>query len=145
MKKINFVLACLFALCGVAVAQMDQTILSSSSITTNVGTGTGVVKGEIYSIRLEGTANKTQAVAIVTAEGETLLSVAALTADATYYPMVPTHKASDGSLIEDTKTATDTNNVWRLPACASVLTMTVTPAASTTGTNTTRAIVTFKK
>lgn len=147
MKKIIIVLAglCVMAFAGAVQAQMDQTVLSVAVPMATTNTTTGVVKGEIQSIRLDGTATKTQAVTIVTAEGETLLSVAALTSDATYYPMVAAHKASDGSVIADTRTATDTNSVWRTPAVASVLTMTVIGAADTTLTNTTRAIITFKK
>lgn len=127
-------------------AQMDQVILTSSQITTNVGTGTGVCKGEIFSIRLDTTTAKTNAVAITTAEGETLLSVAALTADATYYPLVQANLASDGTaatLLAGTNNYE--NAVLVRQAVASDLTMTVTPASGTTGTNTVRAIITIKK
>jgi hypothetical protein len=145
MKKFTVIALALLALVSVASAQMDQEIISVSSATITTNTGTGVVKGEIYSIRLDSTANKTQAVTIVTAEGETLLSVAALTADATYYPLASAHRASTGAAIEESQTATGTNSVWVRQAVASDLTMTVTPAAATTGTNVTRAIITFKK
>lgn len=145
MKKCSLFLSVLFAIGGVAFAQMDQTILSSSSITTNVGTTTGIVKGEIFSIRMDGATGKTNAIAITTAEGETLLSVSALTADATYYPRIGVNKASDGSAISIV-TTTGTNTLYSGNiGVASLLTMTVTPAASTTGTNETKAIITFKK
>ena len=125
MKKFLIVAALLVAIAGVAQAEMDQAILSSSSVTTNVGTATETVKGEIFSIRLDVTAAKTQTVSIVTAEGETILSEADVAADATYYP---------------------TNGVGAFPiGVSSDLTMTVTPAAATTGTNVSKAIITYKK
>ena len=145
MKKVLAFVAAMAAVSVCALAQMDQTIISSSSITTNVGTGTGIVKGEIFSIRLDGAANKTNAISIATAEGETILAVAALTADGTYYPRLGINNAADGTAITDIQT-TGTNVVYdgRI-GVASLLTMTVTPAANTTGTNETKAIITFKK
>jgi hypothetical protein len=128
-----------------ASAQVDQTQISVTVPTVTTNSSSAIVKGEIYSIRLDGTANKTQAVTIATSEGETVLAVAALAADATYYPLVEAHASATGAKIEDTQTATGTNNVWVKRAVASELVMTVVGAANTTGTNTTRAIITYKK
>ncbi len=147
MKKFIIVAALVLAFAGIAVAEMDQATISATAVTTNVATGTGIVKGEIYSIRLDSTAAKTQAVTIVTAEGETILSVSALTADATYYPMIGANKASDGTAITSVGAATDTgtNTVYQRIGVSSDLTMTVTPAASTTGSNILKAIITYFK
>jgi hypothetical protein len=149
MKKSIMIVAaglCLLALVPSGFAQMDQVVLSSSQITTNVGTASAIVKGEIYSIRMDTTANKTNGIAIKTAEGETVLAVSALTADATYFPLVPASKAADGAAATFVGGTNDTANaVYLRQGVSSLLTMTVTPAANTTGTNTMRAIITFKK
>lgn len=146
MKKLAIALALFAALAASASAQMDQYVLSSTSITNAVGTDTAVIAGEIYSIRLVNVANKTNGVSITTAEGETVLAVAALAATATYYPVVPLHKASDGAAATFVG---GTNNVanpfYGRASVVSTVTMTVTPDAGTTGTNLTKAIITFKK
>jgi len=140
MKKIVIALAVFAALVACASAQMDQCVLSSSSVTTNVSTDSVVLAGEIYSIYIDSPASKTNAVAIKDALDNTVLSIAALTADANYYPVVSRVKNTDG-----TSATFDTNSVFGSIAVVSELTMTVTPAANTTGTNETKAIITFKK
>lgn len=144
MKKSIIALAALTVACA-AFAQMDQAILSSSQITTNVGTASEIVKGEIFGIRLETTANKTNGVAITTAEGETVLAVSALTADQTYFPLVGAHASATGAALTAVDAGGNTNAVYIQQAVSSLLTLTVTPAADTTGTNTVKAIVTFRK
>lgn len=143
MKKLAIALALFAALAASASAQMDQYVLSSTSITNDVGTDTAVIAGEIYSIYLDSAASKTNAVAITDSLGNTVLSVAALTADGLYYPVTPRHSTAGAALtIVDNGS---TNAVYGPIAVVSTLTMTVTPDAGTTGTNTTKAYITFKK
>ncbi len=136
MKKLAIALALVAAFAVAASAQMDQYVLESTSITTNVGTDSVVLAGEIYSIYLDSPASKTNGVAIKDSLGNTVLSVAALTADGLYYPVTPRHSTAGAAL---------TNAVYGPIAVVSTLTMTVTPDAGTTGTNTTKAYITFKK
>lgn len=136
MKKLAIALALVAAFAVAASAQMDQYVLESTSITTNVGTDSVVLAGEIYSIYLDSPASKTNGVAIKDSLGNTVLSVAALTADGLYYPVTPRHSTAGAAL---------TNAVYGPISVVSEVTMTVTPAANTTGTNTTKAYITFKK
>jgi len=140
MKKLAIALALVAAFAVAASAQMDQYVLESTSITTNVGTDSVVLAGEIYSIYLDSPASKTNGVAIKDSLGNTVLSVAALTADGLYYPVTPRHSTAGAAL-----DGSNTNAVYGPIAVVSTLTMTVTPDAGTTGTNTTKAYITFKK
>ena len=144
MKKLAIALALVAAFAVAASAQMDQYVLESSSITTNVGTDSVVLAGEIYSIYLDSPASKTNGVAIKDSLGNTVLSVAALTADGLYYPVTPRHSTA-GAALTIVDNGSNTNAVYGPIAVVSTLTMTVTPDAGTTGTNTTKAYITFKK
>ena len=144
MKKLAIALALFAALAASASAQMDQYVLSSTSITNDVGTDTAVIAGEIYSIYLDSPASKTNGVAIKDSLGNTVLSVAALTADGLYYPVTPRHSTA-GAALTIVDNGSNTNAVYGPIAVVSTLTMTVTPDAGTTGTNTTKAYITFKK
>lgn len=131
MKKIAILVAIFAAIFSVK-AEMDSVKFTLSAATTNVATGTYVVRGQIEGIYADVTANKTQTVAVATVE-DTVISKS-LSADAMFYPRVLGNDDSGAS-----------TNVFAQFVSAGDLTVTVTPAANTTGTNTTTITVIYSK
>lgn len=131
MKYLALAVAFLVAVFSVK-AEMDSVKFTLSTATTNVASKAYVIRGQIEGIYVDVTANKTQTVAVATAQ-DTFLS-ASITADAMYYPVQVGNNDSGAA----------TNTFVRFPAAGDV-TVTVTPAAGTTGTNTTEVTVIYSK
>lgn len=131
MKKFAFIAAMLM-IAASAKAEMDSVKFTLSAATTNVADEAYVIRGQIEGIYVDVTAGKTQTVAVATAQ-DTILS-ASITADGMYYPVQLGNNDSGAS----------TNAFVRFPAAGDV-TVTVTPAANTTGTNTTEVTVIYSK
>lgn len=132
MKYLVIAVAILAAVFSVK-AEMDSAKYTLSTVTTNVASKTYVLRGQIEGIYVDVTAGKTQTVAVASAL-DTFLS-ASITADAMYYP-VQVGNTDAGVAV--------TNTFVRFPAAGDV-TVTVTPAAGTTGTNTTQVTVIYSK
>lgn len=155
MKKIFVFCLALVALAGVAMAEIDQARISVTVPTISTNTGTVTIKGKILSVRFDTAANKTNDWALTTAEGETILAKTGLTTDTTFFPRAATHINSSGAAATfNTYNITNVTagaavavaNAWYDKiAVASTLTLTITPAADTTGTNTHVAIITYEK
>lgn len=139
MKKYFISLGIGLAISGAAIAQtMDTRVYTVTSIGTNAASQTFVLRGELESLYVDVTATKTQTVAVASAFG-TAFS-AAITADAVYYPRVQ-EQTSAGAAI--TSGSTTNTSFGKFPMAGPV-TLTVTPAADTTGTNTTTVTVIYK-
>lgn len=131
MKYLVIAVALLAAVFSVK-AEMDSAKFTLSTVTTNVGSKAFVIRGQIEGIYVDVTAGKTQTVAVATAQ-DTFLS-ASITSDTMYYPVQVGNNDSGAA----------TNAFVRFPAAGDV-TVTVTPAANTTGTNTTEVTVIYSK
>lgn len=131
MKKFAFAAALMASVIS-AQAEMDSVKFTLSAATTNVASATYVIRGQIEGIYADITAGKTQTVAVASVQ-DTFLS-ASITADGMYYPVQLGNNDSGAS----------TNSFVRFPSAGDV-TVTVTPAANTTGTNTTEVTVIYSK
>lgn len=131
MKKLAIIAAVLFAAVS-ARAEMDSVKFTLSCATTNVDSETYVIRGQIEGIYVDVTAGKTQTVAVAGTQ-DSFLS-ASITADGMYYPVQVGNNDSGAT----------TNTFVRFPSAGDV-TVTVTPAAATTGTNTTEVTVIYSK
>ena len=144
MKK--FVILVLVAMVGLsAYAQMDTRDFSASLVTTNVGTQSFTLRGEVEGINVVIPAGKTCTVAIATSQ-QTLFSKADMTAasDGFFAVRIPTHTTA-GVAITAVDNGSNTNSLYGKAAAAGSVTATFTPAAATTGTNTYTATVIYKK
>jgi hypothetical protein len=131
MKKFAILVALVAAIFS-AKAEMDSVKFTLSAATTNVASQTYVIRGQIEGIYADVAANKTQTVAVATVE-DTVLSKS-LTADEMFYPRIVGNNDSGAS-----------TNVFASFVSAGDVTVTVTPAANTTGTNTTTVTVIYSK
>lgn len=128
MKKI-VVLILFAALCASARAEVKQSAASASLVTTAASTSSVPVRGILKGVYFDIPTGKTGGVSIVSSEGNTLLSVSGVTADTLYQPRAAIHSTSGVAVYEAT------NAIYDAIAVVGDLTVTITPAANTTGTN----------
>jgi hypothetical protein len=151
MKKFAFIVAAFVAISTAAHAQgINQAGLSTSTITTNQGVDSASVRGIIEGITVVIPTAKTATVTIATAEGVTVFTKADITAGTTYHPIrVPVQTTAGATITWITGQAAlanaATNIVYDRVATVGPLTLTVAPAANTTGTNTYSAFITYSK
>jgi hypothetical protein len=136
MKKLFISVAVLAALASVAGAAMDSRDYSSTLVTTAASTQSFTLRGTLNCVYVDLPTGKTATVAVATSEG-TVFTKADIAADTAFYPAIPMVKAADGAAATFVGGTNDTANAWYAkPALAGLVTVTVTPKAETTGTNT---------
>jgi len=143
MKKlIVAIIAGAACFAGLSQAQvMEGRQFSVTAIGTNVASQTFVLRGELEAVYVDITATKTQTVAIATAQGTAFSR--SITADGLYFPRAQIHdSAGNAQTVVDG--GANTNKVFGKFPFAGPVTLTVTPAADTTGTNTTTVTVIYK-
>lgn len=139
MKKIIALVCSLIAFASLSLAQtMDSRTFTLSHIGTNVASQSFVLRGELQSVYVDVTANKTQTVAVASAFGTALSQ--SFTADAVRYPRVQLQSTAGTDIIS----GTTSNTAFGKFPMAGAITVTVTPAANSTGTNTTAVTVIYK-
>jgi hypothetical protein len=151
MKKYLSVLLVLCALSIPARAELDDVNYTIRTITTNAGSSAYVVRGVVESVYVTIPSAKTATVSIATASGVNLFTGTALTSatDGHFnvrYPVV----GSTGSAItwitaQAAAANAATNIVYDKLGVAELVTVTVTPAANTTETNTYSVALTVNK
>lgn len=147
MKKILFYgLIAVVALGAVsALAEMDNRDFTVSTVTTNVGTKSYTLRGEVEGINVVIPTGKTCTVAIATAQQTIYTGTALTTATDGYFPVRLAIVDSTGTAISEVDAGSNTNSVYAKAAMAGTVTATFTPAAGTTGTNSYTATVIYKK
>lgn len=130
MKKILTVIAALLGLSALAFAGMDDVQYRISTVTTNAGSATYVVRGSLEAVNLVIPSGKTASVSVATSSGQTLFTRTAATAatDGIFPVLFPAYDAAGTAIL--------TNNFMVKFPLAEAVTVTVTPAANTTETNT---------
>jgi hypothetical protein len=142
MKKLIVPVLFLIAFASLSQAQvMDTRTFTLSHIGTNVASQSFVLRGELESVYVDVTASKTQTVAVASAYGTALSQ--SFTADGVRYPRIQLHNAS-GVAQTVVDAGTNTNAVLGKFPMAGPITVTVTPAANSTGTNTTAVTLIYK-
>jgi len=142
MKKYFLSIAAGLAVASSAFSQtMDTRVFTLSTIGTNVSSQSFVLRGELEGVYVDVTATKTQTVKVATSYATALEQ--SFTADGVRFPRVQLHNTAGVA-----QTAVDgganTNAVLGKLAVAGPVTVTVTPAANTTGTNTTTVTIIYK-
>lgn len=141
MKKL-IALAAVVLMAGNLFAAMDDITASASTVTTSGFTNTYMVRGLVEGVIVTIPSAKTATVSVVTASGVTLYTGTDLTSSTDgYVPLRYQAKSATGSglvwLTGGTGLANSTTNaVYDRIGIAEEVTITVTPAANTTGTNT---------
>jgi hypothetical protein len=144
MKYIAAIIASFLIVSGAAA--YDQAGFSVSTITTNVGTDARSIKGEIDTIIVTIPTAKTATVAVASAEGITLFSKADLTsATDGAFPVRYQVYSSVGTAQTVVDAGANTNALLDRIISVGAVTVTVTPAANTTGTNTYSVFINYKK
>lgn len=141
MKRISIsIIAALIAVASVpAFAVVDQQAASASLITTNTSATVLPIAGTIKSIYFDIPATKTGALSVVSSDIGTVLSVSGVTSDTLYLPRAP---------INTTAGAIATNGTSAIYDAITILgdvTVTFTPAANTTGTNSFSVKINYEK
>jgi hypothetical protein len=133
-------------LVGFGAFAYDQAGFSVSTITTNVGTDARSIKGEIDTIIVTIPTAKTATVAVASAEGITLFSKAGLTsATDGAFPVRYQVYSSAGTAQTVVDAGANTNALLDRIISVGAVTVTVTPAAATTETNTYSVFINYKK
>lgn len=138
MKKLyTLVAASLIAGVITARAEYGQQAASGSVVTTNAVTATLPIKGEIRNIYFDIPTGKTGTLTITSSEGFSILGVTNISSDTLYAPRIATHTIAGAAITEAGGGATnDTYNVVYAPAAVvGDCSITISPAAATTGTN----------
>lgn len=143
MKKLAVIvgLFAVFAAHG-AFAVVDDVKASASTVTTAGFTNTYMVRGLVEGVIVEIPTAKTATVSIVTASGVTLYTGTDLTsATDGYVPLRYQAKGSTGAGLtwitaQASIAGAATNVIYEKMGIAEEVTITVNPAANTTGTNT---------
>jgi hypothetical protein len=142
MKKIALSVLVLIGLSSLSLAQvMDTRTFTITTIGTNVGSQAFVLRGDLEAVYVDVTANKTQTVAVATSYGTALSE--SFTADGLRLPRAQIHNTA-GVAQTVVDAGANTNAVFTKFPMAGTVTVTVTPAANTTGTNTTSATIIYK-
>jgi len=142
MKIVSIIVAALLSLSISARAEVDNVTASAQTITTAGFTNTYFVRGLVEGVNITIPTAKTATVTVVTASGLTLYSGSALTSDTDGYTPIrfPVRGSTGAALTWITAQAAEanaaTNILYDRVGVAEAVTITVTPAANTTGTNT---------
>ncbi len=140
MKKSIIAVAALVAAVSVPVfAAVDQGAASASLVTTNTSSTVLPIAGTVKSIYFDVPASKTGAISVVSSDVGTILSVSGVTADTLYQPRAP---------VNTTAGAIATNGTSAIYDAITILgdvTVTFTPAANTTGTNSFSVKINYEK
>jgi len=140
MKKLIAFILCAYAV-GVAAQTMDTRVFTFSNIGTNASSQTFVLRGDLEGVYVDVTATKTQTVKVATSYATALEQ--SFTADGARFPRVQLHNSA-GVAQTAVDSGSNTNAVLGKFPLAGPVTVTVTPAANTTGTNTTTVTVIYK-
>jgi hypothetical protein len=142
MKKLMVIAAALMV-AGIGYGQqMDSHTFAVPVIATATNTSAVVLRGEVYSVKVDVAANATGTVSIATAES-TVFSKASIAADATYFPLAAAHTTA-GAAATFVGGTNDTANAWYRPIPLAGL-VTVTVIGQSAGTNTYNVTVVYKK
>lgn len=152
MKKSTFVGFAVMA--GLAVASFagteDVTIVNDRSIANDASYANSTfVRGNLtgVAVKIEDVASqvRTNTIAIVSADGQTLFSAAVVGSSTNFFPLATALYGSDAALINSSTVLSTTNKVYAPAPVASKVTCTVTGAAFPTLTNSVTVRLIFQK
>jgi hypothetical protein len=144
MKYIAAVIASFLIASGASA--YDQAGFQVTTITTNVGVDSRSIKGEIDTIIVAIPTAKTATVSVASAEGITLFSKADLTsATDGAFPVRYQVYSSAGVAQTAPGAGSTTNALLDRIISVGAVTLTVTPADNTTGTNSYSVFINYKK
>jgi hypothetical protein len=144
MKKILCTMLIALVACA-AFGQMDNRVYSKSLITTHVGSAAYTLRGALEAVNVVIPAGKTCTVAVASTQG-TLFSKSDMTADTDglFFPRIAVHSTA-GVALTEVDTGSNTNSLYDKAVMAGAVTVTFTPKAATTETNTYSAELIYSK
>jgi len=142
MKKLMGILMVL-AFAGISHGQqMASYTFSEDVVGTTTNSSAVVLRGEVYSVKVDVAASATGTVSIATAQS-TVFSKASIAADATYFPLAAAHTTAGDAATFVGGTNDTANAVYRpIPLAGSV---TCTVIGQSAGTNTYNVTIVYKK
>ena len=140
MKKLGIGMLCIaaaLAICGAAIAEMDDVQFGGSVVNTTAITNAYVVRGEVGGVLVTLPTVQTCTVSIVSSEGTIFNKTVSGAAGNYYYPLrYPAYGSTGVALGFTDSTGTITNAVVAPLAIASKATAIITRVAPTSITNT---------
>lgn len=138
-KKLMILAALVCSGALAAVAGMEAQKYEFTLATTSAGTNSYVLRGELFGVYVDCAASKTNTV-LITDEHGTIFNKSGLTTDAHYPLLYAAYDSAAAAIVTDS-----TNAVYMPRALASEVTVVVTPAAGTTGTNDFKVYLLYKR